>query len=92
MFKKGAFKVASDNLLSGKDKKKLKSDLAKSYHLPSVEHFFDKTENLWCQKLSGSKILIYKTDSFPALVDPTGKGDYFPTRKHPTLIIDLNKV
>ena len=79
MFKK-PLKVSTHNLLGGKDKKSLKKELCTSFHAKSIEHFFDANEKIYCDKMQGSKVVVYSTDTYPAFVDSTGKGAYFPTR------------
>ena len=79
MFKK-PLKVSNHNLLGGKDKKSLKKELCTSFHAKSIEHFFDVNEKIYCDKMQGSKVVVYSTDTYPAFVDSTGKGAYFPTR------------
>jgi hypothetical protein len=37
-------------------------------------------QSIQVEKFYGTKTLLYKTEKYPALVDSTGKGDYFPTR------------
>ena len=80
MFKK-ALKVSSHNVLAGKDKKSLKKELSTVYDPDSIENFFETNDKLYCDKLQGSKILIYSTEKYPAIIDSTGKGAYFPTCK-----------
>lgn len=58
MFKK-KFKVASENQLSGKDKKILKANLAKVVPAEAAEHFVNKSERIIAKKLHGSKTVIY---------------------------------
>lgn len=79
MFKK-KFKISSNNILSGKDKKKIVKDLSKICTGECVEHFFEKNEKIFQNKLQGSKIVIYSIEEYPAFIDATSKGDYFPTR------------
>lgn len=79
MFKK-PLKVSSHNVLAGKDKKSLKKELLAHFHPESVERFLEKNEKILCDKLQGSKMLIYSTETYPALIDSTGKGTYFPSR------------
>jgi hypothetical protein len=81
MFKK-PIKTSSDNLISGKDKKKLKADLGKLYDQKSVDHLIDSNKELSSQKVSGGKMVLYVNETFPLLADATGKGDYFPTREN----------
>ena len=81
MFKK-AIKTSTHNLMSGKDMKKLKKDLCKLFDSDSVTKFFENNDKLSCDKLSGSKILMYTNDDYPVLIDATGKGDYFPTSNY----------
>lgn len=79
MFKK-AFKVSSHNAISGKDKKKLAANLKKLYDEESVSLLIEKGDpTINCDKLSGSKMLIYTIDSIPLFVDSTGKGALFPS-------------
>lgn len=80
MFKK-PLKISTHNILGGKDKKTLKKEMSVLFHAKSIEHFFDTNEKIYCDKIQGSKIVLYSTDNFPAFVDSTGKGAYFPTRK-----------
>lgn len=46
MFKK-KFKVSSNNILSGKDKKKIIKDLTKICNGECIEHFFEKNEKVY---------------------------------------------
>jgi hypothetical protein len=80
MFKK-KFKVSSHSLISGKDKKKLKSDLEKFFDKDSIEHLFSNSTDIYADKInaSGSKMIIYGIDETPLFVDSTTKGDLFPT-------------
>jgi len=80
MFKK-PLKVSTHNILGGKDKKSLKKELSVLFQAKSLEHFFDSNEKIYCDKMQGSKVVIYSTDAFPAIIDSTGKGAYFPTCK-----------
>ena len=36
-------------------------------------HLFNKNEKIVCNKISGSKMLIYMSDEYPLFVDGTGK-------------------
>lgn len=45
MFKK-KFKISSNNILSGKDKKKMIKDLSKICNEVCIEHFFEKNEKI----------------------------------------------
>lgn len=80
MFKK-PLKVSSHNVLAGKDKKSLKKELLALFHPESVDKFLEKNEKILCDKIQGSKMLIFSTETYPALIDSTGKGTYFPSRK-----------
>jgi hypothetical protein len=44
-----------------------------------VDAFFNANPTIQLEKLKGSKQLLYTTDDYPAFVDATGKGLYFPT-------------
>ena len=92
MFKK-LVKIGGQNQLSGKDRKMLKADLAKQLGEEEVEHFFATHEKLICEKVSGTKTLIYVTDDYPVFVDGTGKGEFFPSlyalSAYPTLLPNL---
>lgn len=78
MFKK-AFKVSSNNNLSGKDRKKLIKDLIKYYDPDSVNTLLDSNANIVVSKVQGSKMVIYTSSDVPILIDESNKGDYFPT-------------
>jgi len=79
MFKK-AFKVSSNNSLSGKDKKKLATDLNKFFDPEIVNIILEKNNPIvTVNKLQGSKVQIYLIGDIPLFVDATGKGDLFPT-------------
>jgi len=79
MFKK-AFKVSSKNNLSGKDRKKLVTELSKYYDPESVSMLLEKNNpTVIVNKVQGSKIVLYLIDDIPVLVDESGKGDLFPT-------------
>lgn len=78
MFKK-AFKVSSNNNLSGKDRKKLIKDLIKYYDPDSVNALLDSNTNIVVSKVTGSKMALYTANDVPILVDESNKGDYFPT-------------
>lgn len=91
MFKK-AFKVATHNVLSGKDKKKLRQDLAALFDPTSVDILLGKPEaEIFCDKLSGSKTLIFTLNDIPIFVDATGKGTYFPTGQFETLLYNITE-
>lgn len=79
MFKK-SFKIAAHNPLSGKDKKKLRQDLSKSFDPTSVELLLGKNDvEVFCDKLQGAKTLIFTANDIPIFADATGKGTYLPT-------------
>lgn len=78
MFKKPV-KVGAQNQLSGKDRKSIKNKLASQYDEASIECLLAKNEKIICNKISGSKMLIYMGDDYPLIVDATGKEDYFPS-------------
>lgn len=80
MFKK-PLKSAQSNLISQKDRKKLKKDLSKYFHSDTIDQIFINTDEITCDKIQGNKTMIYKDENNPIFVDPTGKGDYFPTGK-----------
>ncbi len=65
--------------MGGKDRKKMKADLSKLFDPKSVEHFLETNEKIYCDKVQGSKLLIYSTDDYPCFVDATNKGDFFPS-------------
>jgi len=89
MFKK-AFKVSSNNSLSGKDKKKLASDLQKYFDPETVNIILEKNNPIvTVNKLQGSKIQIFYIGDVPLFVDATGKGDVFPTSTLAYLVIIL---
>lgn len=71
--------MAQSNVISGKDRKKLKKDLGKFFHADTIDQIFVHTEEILQEKIQGNKMQIYKDDKNPIFVDPTGKGDYFPT-------------
>lgn len=78
MFKK-PIKIGAQNQLSGKDKKSIKNKLATVYDEESVEKLFTSNDKIICNKVSGSKMLIYSGEQYPLLVDGTGKDDFFPS-------------
>jgi len=78
MFKK-PLKSAQSNVISGKDRKKLKKDLAKFFHSDTLDQLFVNTDEIVQEKIQGNKTLIYKDSVNPLFVDPTGKGDFFPS-------------
>lgn len=79
MFKK-AFKVSSHNAISGKDKKKLVTDLKKLYDDESVSVLLETGDPaIVSDKVSGSKMVVYSLDGIPLFVDSTGKGALFPS-------------
>jgi hypothetical protein len=61
MFKK-AVKVSAQNQLSGKDRKNVKNKLATLFDEPTLETLFNKNDKIVCNKISGSKMLIYMTE------------------------------
>ena len=89
MFKK-PLKVSTRNILGGKDKKSLKKELSVLFNSKSVEHFLETNEKINCEKMQGSKIVVYSTDTYPAIVDSTGKGAYFPTCKYIYIFLKLS--
>lgn len=79
MFKK-SFKVATHNVLSGKDRKKMRQVLSAKFDPASVDILLGKSDiEIFCDKLAGSKTYIYTWNDIPILVDENGKGNYFPT-------------
>jgi predicted ribosome-associated RNA-binding protein Tma20 len=77
MFKK-PIKIGAQNQLSGKDRKTIRGKLVTIFHPEAVDMLL-KTEKLICNKISGSKMLIYVSEDYPLLVDGTGKEDFFPS-------------
>lgn len=77
MFKK-PIKIGAQNQLSGKDRKTIRSKLVTIFHPEAIDMLL-KTEKLICNKISGSKMLIYVGEDYPLLVDGTGKEDFFPS-------------
>jgi hypothetical protein len=57
----------------------LKKDLGKFFHADTIDQIFVHTEEILQEKIQGNKMQIYKDSKNPIFVDPTGKGDYFPT-------------
>ena len=78
MFKK-ALKISAQNQLSGKDRKNLRNKLSIQLDPKCVESVMTTHEKISCNKVTGSKMLIYMGDEFPLFVDGTGKEDYFPS-------------
>jgi len=79
MFKK-TLKVSSSEALTGKDKKKLISDLSKFFDVDSTKALIEKNDPIVSKnKLSGSKMVIYTIGDAPIFADATGKGDLFPS-------------
>jgi hypothetical protein len=72
MFKK-PIKIGAQNQLSGKDKKAIKNKLVMAFDENCVEKLFNNNDKIICNKVSGSKMLIYSGDEYPLLVDGTGK-------------------
>ena len=89
MFKK-TIKVGGQSQLSGKDRKTLKSTLIKQFDEEDVDDLFTNNDKILCEKLSGSKMLIYTDGDSPIFVDSTGKNDFFPSlytlMGYPTII------
>lgn len=78
MFKKPV-KIGAQNQLSGKDRKTIRNKLVNQFDPTTIETVFSKEEKITCNKVSGSKMLIYIGEDFPLFVDGTGKEDFFPT-------------
>ena len=78
MFKK-AIKIGAQNQLSGKDRKNIKNKLSVQFNAKAIQTIVAQQEKINCNKVSGSKVLIYMGDDFPLFVDGTGKEDFFPT-------------
>lgn len=77
-------------MISGKDRKKLKKDLGKFFHADTIDQIFVHTEEILQEKIQGNKMHIYKDSKNPIFVDPTGKGDYFPTGNFSHLLKNSN--
>lgn len=77
MFKKEV-KTSTFNKISNKDRNLLKAELLKSMDRDSVERFFADNKNLSSKKVVDSRMHIYLTDSYPALVQD-GKDKFFPS-------------
>jgi len=78
MFKK-AIKIGAQNQLSGKDRKNITKKLVAQFDTKSVEAVFATHDKINCNKVSGSKVLIYMGDEYPLFTDGTGKEDFFPS-------------
>jgi hypothetical protein len=50
MFKK-KWKISLNNLVSGKDKKKLRKDMSKCFNEECLDHFFKNNDEISCQKV-----------------------------------------
>lgn len=61
MFKK-PIKLGGQNQLSGKDKKTIKNKLSSQFDPETVEKLFATHDKIICNKISGSKMLIYVSD------------------------------
>ena len=61
MFKKG-IKIGAQNQLSGKDRKNITKKLAAQFDKKAVETIFASHDKINCNKVSGSKVLIYMGD------------------------------
>jgi hypothetical protein len=61
MFKKPV-KVGAQNQLSGKDKKAIKNKLVNQFDPETVDKLFATNDKIICNKISGSKMLIYTND------------------------------
>jgi translation initiation factor 2D len=92
MFKK-QFKIASQHLISAKDRKKMKLDMiAQHFDKESVEKLFVYADSLTAQKLEKSKITIYRDEADPLIVDSTSGKDYFPSVYCLMMFPDLVKI
>jgi len=78
MFKKPV-KIGAQNQLSGKDRKTIRNKLVKQFDADTIETVFGKHDKITCNKVSGSKMLIYIGEDYPLFVDGTGKEDFFPS-------------
>ena len=78
MFKKPV-KIGAQNQLSGKDRKTIRNKLVTLFDPTTIETVFAKHDKITCNKVSGSKMLIYIGEDYPLLVDGTGKEDFFPS-------------
>ena len=78
MFKK-PIKIGAQNQLSGKDRKTLNKKLSVHFDPAAIEALLGSQEKFTCNKVSGSKMLIYLGEDYPLFVDGTGKDDYFPS-------------
>jgi len=80
MFKK-AFKTSSNNNISGKDRKKLISELSKYYDAECLKNLLGKNDQvITLNKVQGSKMQLYIAGDTPILFDVSGKGDIYPSR------------
>jgi len=79
MFKK-EFSISKHNLLAKKGHKKLNKSLKKAFNKKIVGQILKKyNETLYDDKISKTKIHIYRTDENPIFVDTSGKMDLFPS-------------
>lgn len=90
MFKK-PFKVASQHVIAAKDRKKMRQDLSDQLDKDSVEKLFIYAETITAQKLEKSKIIIYRDETDPLIIDSTSNKDYFPTVYAVMMFPDLVK-
>lgn len=72
MFKKPV-KIGAQNQLSGKDKKTVKNKFATIFNAEAADKLFSVNEKIICNKITGSKMLIYTSEDYPLFVDGTGK-------------------
>lgn len=77
MFKK-PIKVGAQNQLSGKDRKTIRNKLATLFDADAIDALL-KSDKIICNKVAGSKMLIYVGEDYPLIVDGTGKDDFFPS-------------
>ena len=90
MFKK-PFKVASQHVIAAKDRKKMRQDLSDQFDKYSVEKLFIYAETLTATKLEKSKIIIYRDETDPLIIDSTSNKDYFPSVYAVAMFPDLVK-
>jgi hypothetical protein len=45
-----------------------------------IDLFIKTYDKLQMEKIAGIKMLIYKTEAYPAFVDHQGKNEYIPSR------------
>jgi translation initiation factor 2D len=78
MFKK-PFKIATESVIAVKDRKKMRQELQEQFDKDSIEKLFIYADTLTSQKLEKSKIVVFRDETDPLIIDSTSNKDYFPS-------------